>query len=75
VDFLIRFAKNLHVTNFMKMRLVGSELYAERQTDGRRHDEANSGLFAILLTCPKRNIRPRRYELNFKKSFNLLCFN
>jgi hypothetical protein len=36
-----RFSKNTQVSNFMKIRPVGTELfYAYRQTD--RHDEANS---------------------------------
>ena len=35
------FIQNIQTTNFMKIRLVGAELFrAERQTNG--HDEANN---------------------------------
>jgi len=41
LNFLHRFPKNLRISNFMKIRLLGAELYhADRQTN--RHDEADS---------------------------------
>ena len=44
-NFIDRFSKNFPMSNFMKIRPVGAELFhADRQTDGQtgRHDEANS---------------------------------
>jgi hypothetical protein len=41
LNFLDRFSKNNHAPNFMKIRLVGAELFhADGRTDG--HDEAKS---------------------------------
>jgi len=41
LNFLNRFSKNPHISNLMKIRPVGVELFhADRRTD--RHDEANS---------------------------------
>jgi hypothetical protein len=43
MDFLDTFSKNPEISNFMKIRPVGAELFlAGRRTD--RHDEANSRL-------------------------------
>jgi len=41
MDFLERFSKTTQISNFMKIRRVGSELFhAGSRTD--RHDESNS---------------------------------
>jgi hypothetical protein len=48
--YLDRFSKNVHLSNVMKIRSVGAELYADGRThthihtDGRtdRHDKASS---------------------------------
>ena len=41
IEFSRQFCKNLQISNFMKIRPVGAELFhAERQSDGQ--DEANS---------------------------------
>ena len=40
-------SKNIHISNLMKIRLMGAELFhADGQTDG--HDEAKSSLSQIL---------------------------
>jgi hypothetical protein len=42
MKILIKFHKNTQISNFMKMRPLGAELFhADGQTD--RQDEANSG--------------------------------
>ena len=47
-----RFSKNVEISNFMKIRPAGAELFhADGQTD--RYDEANSRFFAVLRTCLK----------------------
>ena len=41
LNILNSFSKNIQISNFMKIRPVGAELFhADRRTDG--HDEANS---------------------------------
>jgi hypothetical protein len=48
--FSADFAKNSHVSNFMKIRPVGAELsHAVRRTG--RHDEANSRFRNFSHTC------------------------
>ena len=45
-----KFSKNTPISNFMKIRPVGAELFhADGQTD--RHDEANNR-FSQLCECP-----------------------
>jgi hypothetical protein len=43
LNFLFRFSKNFQMSNFMKILLVGAELFHEDRTDGwmDRHNEAN----------------------------------
>jgi hypothetical protein len=49
MNFIDRFSKNPETSTFMKIRLVGAELFhADGQTD--RHDEANSRFSQILRT-------------------------
>ena len=46
------FGKNAQISNFMKIRPVGAELFhVDGQTD--RHDEANNRFFVILCDAPK----------------------
>jgi hypothetical protein len=50
LNFLAKFSKNTQISNFMKIRPVGVELFhADRQTD--RHDETNS---RFLQFCASR---------------------
>ena len=45
LDLFDRFSKNAQISNFLKIRPVGAELFhADGQTDGKtdRHDEINS---------------------------------
>jgi len=49
INFLDSFHKNTQMTNIMKIRLVGAELFhADRRTDG--HDEENSR-FSQFCEC------------------------
>jgi len=49
IKFLDRFSKNTQISDFMKIRLVGAELFhADRQTE--RHGEANI-CFSQLCEC------------------------
>ena len=52
LNFLYRFSKkeNTHIPNFMKIRLVGAELYHARRTD--RYDEATN-LKVALPICER----------------------
>jgi hypothetical protein len=51
VNLIDRFSKNTQISNFMKIRPVGAELFhADGQT---AHDEAKMLLFANFLKAPK----------------------
>jgi hypothetical protein len=57
VNILDRFSNNTQISNFMKIRPVGAELFhADGRTDGQTkrrkysHDKANSRFFSILRT-------------------------
>jgi hypothetical protein len=57
LNFRNNFSKNIQISNCMKIRPVGAELYhADRRTDGQedRHDEANSGFSQFCERAPKR---------------------
>jgi len=57
LNFLDRFSKNPQITNFMKISLVGAELF---HTD--RHNEDNSRFFTILRTRLKGHCVEKMYN-------------
>jgi len=64
LDFLNGFSKNAQISNFIKIRPVGAELFqADRRTDQRkdRHDEAHSRfsqfcLVGVRTTIPSHTV-------------------
>ena len=59
IEVFRQFFKNTQVSNLMKIRPVGTELFrATRRTEGRTdgHDEANSH-FSQFLRTPQKSVR------------------
>jgi len=53
--FSTAFPRNTQISNFVKIRRVGTQLFhADGETDG--HDEANGSFFAILQTRLKMGV-------------------
>jgi hypothetical protein len=69
-EFFGIFSKISQVTNFMKSRRVGTELfYADRRTDGRADMTKINFLFAVLRTRLKmeaQQVKDRREEEEMK---------
>jgi hypothetical protein len=60
-NFLHRFSKNPQISNFVKIRPVGAELfYADEQTDGRRDMTELTVAFRNSANAPKNTQRPRQ---------------
>ena len=56
VNFVDRFSKNIHITNFMKIRPVGDELcHADRQTYRRTDIRTLIIAFRNFANAPKRS--------------------
>jgi hypothetical protein len=54
--FSVKVSKNTQISNFMKVRSVGAELFhPERRLDGQtdRHDEANIAAFRNFVNATK----------------------
>jgi len=54
LGFLDRLLKNTHLSNLIKIRPVGADLfYAEGRTDRDRYDEANNRFLRNFANAPK----------------------
>jgi hypothetical protein len=61
LEFSRRVLKNLHLSNFMKIRPAGAEFHADGQTD--RRDEANSCFRQFCERASKRSSKSGCFNL------------